>query len=248
MFQAHMQHVPTTRLSWTPCTYGSGSLKDEIKCLKSDLSLLQRNKNLSRAISLCHMGSSWKVKIPRDCLYNAMSSASLQSHSVRIWKNNSQASLSHHGTPSSCHVTELCQPLKVTALNCQGLHNSVPYVNHLIESGYDIIILEEHWLWPYELTSLKSLHPDFSYTAVSDKRLNPSSDLTRGCGGVAIVWRTSLRASALKLPDSDRLCDLHVELSDPDRSLHILGVYMPSAEQPQDVYRSHLDTVEHCIL
>ena len=153
-----------------------------------------------------------------------MSSASLQSHAVRIWKNNTQTSFSHHTIPSSCHVTELRQSITVIAWNCRGLHNSVPYVHNLTETGYDIIILEEHWLWPYELTNLKSLHLDFSYTAVSDKRLNPSSDLTRGCGGVAIVWRTSLRASALKLPDSDRLCGLRVELSDPDRSLHILGV------------------------
>lgn len=135
----------------------------------------------------------------------------------------------------------------MVAWNCRGFANSIPYIHKLINNGYDIIILEEHWLWPYELSSLKSVHPDFSFIAVADKRLNPSADLSRGCGGVAILWKKRLRASPLKLPESDRLCGLEIHLEDGDRALYILGTYMPSADQPQDVYRLYLDSTEHTI-
>ena len=137
--------------------------------------------------------------------------------------------------------------LEVVAWNCRGFANSIPYIHKLINDGHDIIILEEHWLWPYELSSLKSVHPDFSFVAVSDKRLNSSSDHSRGCSGVAILWKKSLRTSLLKLLENDRLCGLEVHLEDGDRSLYILGVYMPSADQPQDVYSTYLDSTEHVI-
>ena len=107
------------------------------------------------------------------------------------------------------------------------------------------IILEEHWLWPFQLSLLKTIHKD--YTAVSDNHLNSSSDLTRGCGGVAILWRSSLRALPLFLSDCDRICGFQIELNSVERCLSIVGVYMPNAAQPQDVYDSYFDSVDHCI-
>ena len=64
---------------------------------------------------------------------------------------------------------------------------------------------------------------------------------------MAILWKKRLRASPLKLPESDRLCGLEIHLEDGDRALYILGTYMPSADQPQDVYRLYLDSTEHTI-
>ena len=55
-----------------------------------------------------------------------------------------------------------------------------------------IIVLQEHWLWPYDLSSLSSIHPQYDFTAVSDKRLHSGSDLERGCGGVALIWKKAL--------------------------------------------------------
>ena len=84
----------------------------------------------------------WKVEIPRDCLYNAMQSASLQSHSI-------------------CTCMKSNTHYLITSL--MNLQTSNPSI----------------------LTFLIQL---------SDKCLNPSLNLNRGCGGVAIGWRTSLRA------------------------------------------------------
>ena len=180
-----------------------------MRSLKKDLSALYHTKNSSRAVSACHIyvhpflpitseanlssiikcptlsatkvGFSWKVKIPRDCLYMALSSASPHSHYVCIWKNNAKKQASLHMSQNHLTQSELSDSLNIVAWNCRGIRTSI------------LIILGEHWLWPFELSLLKTIHQDFTYTAVSDSRLNPSSDLTRGCGGVAILWRSSLR-------------------------------------------------------
>ena len=180
---------------------------------------------------------SWKVKIPRDC--EALASASSHSHFVRIWQSNRSHSNSPHFMPQNNHnIAESVETLKIVSWNCRGLHNSVPYIQYLIAAGYDVIILEEHWLWPYELNKLKSLNPNYVYTAVSDQRLNSTSDLTRGLGGVAIIWKKSLRASPIKIQDCDRMCGLQVEMACTRRPLFILGVYLPSGDQPQHVYNT----------
>ena len=55
------------------------------------------------------------------------------------------------------------------------------------------------------------------------------------------------RASHLFLSDCDRMCGLQIELKSEERCLSILGVYMPSGKQSQDVYDNYFDPVEHCI-
>ena len=47
-----------------------------------------------------------------------------------------------------------------------------------------IVVLQEHWLWPFELGKLQSVSESISYHAVSDPRLSEVSELDRGCGGV----------------------------------------------------------------
>ena len=122
----------------------------------------------------------WKVKIPRDCFYDALVSASSRSHFVRIWQNNRSHSNSSHFVPQNNYNTvETVGSLKIGSWNCRGLRNSVPYIHYLIAAGNDINILEEHWLWPYELVNPKCVHQDFSYIAVSDKCLNSTSDHMR---------------------------------------------------------------------
>lgn len=51
----------------------------------------------------------------------------------------------------------------------------------------------------------------------------------------------------MKLPEYDSLCGLEICLEDGGRSLYILGVYMSSADHPQDVYNMYLDSIKHVI-
>ena len=97
------------------------TLKETVSTLKSEVSSLYKVKQVSRAPSTCHVsitckvpctaqelpsllgcpvlnavhvgaGLSWKVKIEKHCLYDALRSTS-EKHSVRIWKT---ISLSFH--------------------------------------------------------------------------------------------------------------------------------------------------------
>lgn len=107
-----------------------------------------------------------------------------------------QATYVAHSNPS--HLT-------ITTFNCRGLSNAIPYILHLIENGSDIIALSEHWLWPYNINTLSNIHPDYDGFGYCDGRLTDSCTLTKGCGGVGILWRKSLNAVPQTQIVSERL-------------------------------------------
>ena len=43
-------------------------------------------------------------------------------------------------------------------------------INHMFDSGSDVVVLSEHWLWPYELHRLNGIHPGCRGTGVADSR------------------------------------------------------------------------------
>ncbi len=104
--------------------------------------------------------------------------------------------------------------IKHIYLELRGLHNALPYLHHLITEGSNIIAINEHWLWPFQLNSLNNIHSDYRGYGVSDHRLNAESNLTRGCGGAGIIWNTSLKATPLSGIQSDRICAIRISLRD----------------------------------
>ena len=58
-----------------------------------------------------------------------------------------------------------------------GINSSKEYLLNLLDQA-DIVVLTEHWLWPYSLHELNSLHLDITSAAVTDDRFNFNSDLT----------------------------------------------------------------------
>ena len=117
----------------------------------------------------------------------------------------------------------------LTTYKCRGLKNSNLYLNHLLEAGTDIIAVTEHWLWPYQLHMLQDVHPSYEGFGRSNNRLNENSDLVRGCGGVGIIWKKSLRISPVISISSDRLCAVRLFISDTD-SINIGCIYLPSSD------------------
>ena len=102
---------------------------------------------------------SIKTKIPKSCLYKAMQSSDPTSHLVYVWKNRtSQPSTTNS---SSLPSQKLSDSIQIATWNCRGLHNSIPYIKHLISTGVDILVLQEHWLWPFELSELDSIDSNF---------------------------------------------------------------------------------------
>ena len=71
--------------------------------------------------------------------------------------------------------------------NCRGLSSGEPYIHQLAECGNDVIVVDEHWLWPYETERLANIHPAFSADVKTDRRLTEESTLRQGCGGIGIM-------------------------------------------------------------
>ena len=77
-----------------------------------------------------------------------------------------------------------------------------------------IILLQEHWLWPFELHKLSSIIDGFCAIGVSDSTLHETSDLHRGCCAVAFLWRKSLPITRVTLNvRSNRLCATELPLT-----------------------------------
>ena len=89
----------------------------------------------------------------------------------------------------SCKPTSssTIHPLKITSWNCRGVCNAQPYLEQLKNNGHDIIMIAEHWLWPYELARLDSVLEGYQGTGVCDHRLTEDATYPRGFGGVAIL-------------------------------------------------------------
>lgn len=51
--------------------------------------------------------------------------------------------------------------LQLTCWNCRGLSSSLPYLEALMKGGSKVLVLSEHWLWPYELHKLNQLGEEY---------------------------------------------------------------------------------------
>ena len=92
---------------------------------------------------------------------------------------------------------------------------------------------------------MSSVHPQHDITAVSDKWVPVSSNLEQGCGGVANIWKRLLPAYPSQLLTAIESVGLAYCYHPPTDVPSPL--YMPSADQPQELYSSYLETVEHAI-
>lgn len=71
----------------------------------------------------------------------------------------------------------------VSCWNYHGLSTSLPYLNSLLKEGSKIVLLSEHWLWPYELHRLSEIDEEYEAVGKSDSRLTEEREGGRGCGG-----------------------------------------------------------------
>ena len=129
------------------------------------------------------------------------------------------------------------------AVCAEGLHFSA---FHLISNGSDIIVLSEHWLWPFNINQLCHIHPYFTGFGFTDKQLHEQSSLTRGCGGVGIIWRKSLPITPVTKIISDRFCVTQLQPVCGE-NVYIFGVYLPSCNHPIQEFMEYLADLENAI-
>ena len=169
---------------------------------------------------------------------------------VDTWKSRSAAPTPTHTYPSSTELVSTdankTLSLKITSWNCRGLSSSIPYLNSLISEGSDIIIISEHWLWPFELHRLNEIHPDFHGHGQADSRLTCCSE-GRGFGGVGIIWRRDLDATVVHATTSDRICSIRLTHQSSRSTLTVIGVYLPCQDLGMDLFCSCLTELEQLV-
>ena len=118
--------------------------------------------------------------------------------------------------------------LSITTWNSRGLVASIPYLRELMRSN-DVICLSEHWLHSNRLTCLEEISDQFNVIARASKQSDASMyGISRGQGGVAIMWRKSMKGiSPITEITHDRICGIRVQ-SKKGLVLNIYSVYMPS--------------------
>ena len=88
------------------------------------------------------------------------------------------------------------------------------------------MFLQEHWLFPEELSSLNNVHDGFVSFALSS--MDSSSGLLSGrpFGGVAVLWRNALAPYVRPIRyDDDRIIGLEHEFGSV--KFPLIGVYLP---------------------
>ena len=179
------------------------------------------------------------LSIKRDlsCLREAMSLNCTSTVEVEV--PDVLAAQKHSNTIHTTH-----NQLVITSWNCRGYKNALPYINHLLESGSDVIALSEHWMWPFEIPELCHIHPDYTGFGRADKRLHDQSTLSRGCGGVGLLWKKSIQTSLIEI-DSDRICGIQIELE--DCLLSVLIVYLPCSGQNLEEFSGYVKELQSIV-
>ena len=96
--------------------------------------------------------------------------------------------------------------VKMSCWNCCGLSTGLPYLNSFIEGGSKVIVLSEHWLWPYDLHKLNEISEEYEAVGKSDSRLTEDREGGRGCGGIGILWHRSIAATPISGITSECVC------------------------------------------
>ena len=118
--------------------------------------------------------------------------------------------------------------LCITTWNSRGLSASVPYLKELMRTS-DVICLSEHWLHANRLNRLEEISDDFNVIARASVHSGASKyGITRGQGGVAILWRKSLGGiSPMSQITHDRICGIRAQ-TNSGFILNIYSIYMPA--------------------
>ena len=110
------------------------------------------------------------------------------------------------------------------------------------------MVLQEHWLWPFELDQLGSIDPNFDIPlcVIMVSRHPQQSHRIAEAARCSILWQKSICAVSISNLDSDRICGIQLPIKGL-QLLIIIGVYMPSSEYSQETYNNYISAVNRSI-
>lgn len=97
--------------------------------------------------------------------------------------------------------------------------------------GFCIIIVSEHWLWPFHFKQLQDIHPDYAGFGVADSETSTLNSQEVG-DRVGIIWKSQLyQCASSHLADSALFTSASI-------TVYIIGVYLPSCNHSMEEYLS----------
>lgn len=125
------------------------------------------------------------------------------------------------------------QNLRISTFNCKNIVTNSISAQELLNS-VDILCIQEHWLFNFQLENLNSFNPKF---CVASKAVDDSEPILpihkpKGYGGTAIFWRESINHAVTPLADGD--CQIQcIEVRCQNAPFLVASVYMPARKDTQ---------------
>ncbi|CAC5406056.1 unnamed protein product [Mytilus coruscus] len=136
------------------------------------------------------------------------------------------------------------QRLNIITCNIEGVKGNSAYLSDLSKEQ-DIICLQEHWLWSFELQKLDEKLTDYKVFGRSHDCNEPITNyqIPRGRAGVAIVWPKKFDKVISKLDDGNERI-IAIEIMSVPKPTCLINAYMPTnAAQSLDEYKECLDII-----
>ena len=133
-------------------------------------------------------------------------------------------------------MSELKINLSFCSFNCRSLKNSLFAVN-----TRDFVLLQEHWLLPFELDLLNSTHTDFYATGSSAVNITTDVLIGRRYGGTAILYRENLAKSVHILESHNSRVTCLKITTDAGPVLLMNVYYMPTNYDDDESQQSYFE-------
>ena len=118
---------------------------------------------------------------------------------------------------------------KIVSFNCNGFKKrNFHYLLHLYKN-YDILLLQETWLYNFQFDTIQRIFPDSQFHATSAMDESMLGRVGRPFGGCAIIWngkKLSMSVSPVTV-NNPRVCA--VQMYNETTRLLLISVYMPTS-------------------
>jgi hypothetical protein len=131
---------------------------------------------------------------------------------------------------------------KIATINIENFKTNLQYVHDLL-SQVDLLCVQEHWMYNYEIPTIKQYIPEVCYQVKCVDDANPISPQFRkkGNAGVMTIWPKSIDKNVTPLPDGSHRT-LVTQLGNTSRPLFLINSYMPTVGAAEN-YSNVLDEV-----
>ena len=140
--------------------------------------------------------------------------------------------------------------LTIVGYNVRSLSGNKFYINSLLERyETDILCLSEHRLYGNELYKLNDINTQYeAYGKASDDLDTCNQNIKPGHCGIALLWKRSLSHRIRRVEcESDRICVIEVIGACFQRSLFIVGVYLPHQTCKISNFEYHVNVLSDVI-